>query len=301
MDDVHRASGQPASNGDAPRSFGALRDRMIQRRERLPKRLTQIADFALAQPQEIAFRTVADIAGLAGVQPSALVRFAQTLGYHGFSDFQEVFRAHARNQWPDYGSRLEALRAASAGGAISDPGDLFGGFVEASILSLQRAHQSVDTASLARAVEVLAGAEIIFLLATRRSFPVAAYLAYALRRLGIRCELAEQAVGLAPEQVELLRPTDAVLVVSFTPYAQTSVDITAAACRRGVPVVAITNSPFSPLVTVGKRLAGTRRSRPSRLPLARGDVRPGGDARGGNRAAARNLDRRNRNRNSILT
>jgi len=136
MDEVHRANGKPAGGSDAPQSFGALRDLIIERRERLPKRLMQIADFALAQPQEIAFRTVADIAGLAAVQPSALVRFAQTLGYQGFSDFQEVFRAHARNQWPDYGSRLEALRALSADGAISDPGDLFGGFVEASIVSL---------------------------------------------------------------------------------------------------------------------------------------------------------------------
>jgi DNA-binding MurR/RpiR family transcriptional regulator len=246
MDAVRRGNGQLATNSEAPQSFGALRDVIIERRERLPKRLMQIADFALAQPQEIAFRTVADIAGLAGVQPSALVRFAQTLGYQGFSDFQGVFRAHARNQWPDYGTRLEALRALSADGSIS--GDLFGGFVEASILSLRRGHQSVDGASLARAIDVLAGADIIFLLAARRSFPVAAYLAYALRRLGIRCELAEQAVGLAPEQVELLRPTDAVLVVSFTPYAQSSVDITAAAFRRGVPVVAITDSPFSPLV-----------------------------------------------------
>ena len=73
-------------------------------------------------------------------------------------------------------------------------------------------------------------------------------LAYAMRRLGIRCELADWAGGLAPEQVTLLRPTDAMLAISFTPYAQATVDLTTAAFRRGIKVVAITDSPFSPLI-----------------------------------------------------
>jgi DNA-binding MurR/RpiR family transcriptional regulator len=231
-----------------PQEFRALRDLIVRRRDGLPKRLVQVADFAVAQPQEIAFRTVAHIASAAGVQPSTLVRFAQALGYAGFSELQAVFRSYARDRWPDYDARLEALRAERPGGAGDDPAALLESFVRASAVSLERLRGATDPEALAQAVRTLAAADSIFLVAARRSYPVTAYLSYALRRLGIRCELADWAGGLAPEQVTLLRPTDAMLAISFTPYAQATVELTTAAFRRGTKVVAITDSPFSPLV-----------------------------------------------------
>ncbi len=246
---TNRASGEGgAPKADVPpQDFRGLRDLIVRRRDGLPKRLVQVADFAVAQPQEIAFRTVAEIAGAAGVQPSTLVRFAQALGYAGFSDLQAVFRAHARDRWPDYDARLEALRAGHDGGG-DDPAALLADFVRASVVSLERLRGAIDPEALASAVRILAAADSIFLAAARRSAPVTAYLAYAMRRLGIRCDLADWPGGLAPEQVALLRPTDVVLTISFTPYAQATVDLATAAFRRGIKVVAMTDSPFSPLI-----------------------------------------------------
>jgi DNA-binding MurR/RpiR family transcriptional regulator len=238
----------PPATAVPPQDFRALRDLIVRRREGLPKRLVQVADFAVAHPQEIAFRTVAEIAAAAAVQPSTLVRFAQALGYAGFSDLQAVFRAHARDRWPDYDARLEALRADRAEGAADDPAALLQDFVRAGIVSLERLRGGIDPGALAHAVRTLAAADGILLAAARRSAPVTSYLAYAMRRLGIRCELADWAGGLAPEQVALLRPVDAMLAISFTPYAPATVELTGAAFRRGVNVVAITDSPFSPLI-----------------------------------------------------
>ena len=72
-----------------PEDFDALRAAFAQRRGRLPKRLKQVAAFALAHPDEVAFGTAAGIAERAGVQPSTLVRLAQSLGYAGFSELQQ--------------------------------------------------------------------------------------------------------------------------------------------------------------------------------------------------------------------
>jgi len=246
-DSAARDGVSPAAIGP-PRDFRGLRDLIVRRRDSLPKRLVQVADFAVAQPQEIAFRTVAHIAGAAGVQPSTLVRFAQALGYEGFSDLQAVFRAHARDRWPDYDARLEALRAEHADGRDEDPGGLLADFARASVVSLERLRGAIDPEALALAIRTLAAADCVFLAAARRSAPVTLYLAYAMRRLGIRCDLADWPGGLAPEQVALLRPTDVVLTISFTPYAQATVDLATAAFRRGIKVVAITDSPFSPLI-----------------------------------------------------
>ena len=71
---------------------------------------TLLAAFALENPDEIAFGTVSSIADQAQVQPSALVRFSQAMGYQGFSDMQEVFRSRLRDRILNYGERLEQLR-----------------------------------------------------------------------------------------------------------------------------------------------------------------------------------------------
>ena len=43
---------------------------------------------------------------------------------------------------------------------------------------------------------------------------------------------------------------DAVLAISFAPYASETVSLSQAAAARGVPIVSITDSPFSPLAQI---------------------------------------------------
>ena len=66
--------------GAPPQEFRALRDVIVERRDKLPRRLAQVAAYAVESPDEIAFGTVASIASAAKVQPSTLVRFAQGHG-----------------------------------------------------------------------------------------------------------------------------------------------------------------------------------------------------------------------------
>jgi len=61
-------------------------------------RIAQVAAYALDNPDEIAFGTAASIADAAGVQPSTLVRFAQHLGFDGFTSLQSVFRQRLRER-----------------------------------------------------------------------------------------------------------------------------------------------------------------------------------------------------------
>lgn len=85
------------------------------------------------------------------------------------------------------------------------------------------------------------------MLAKRRSYPVASYIAYALGKLGIRNQLVESAAGLNAEMIGFATPADAAVAISFSPYAPATIDEARAVSDRGVPVVAITDSSFSPL------------------------------------------------------
>ncbi|MGO4706297.1 MurR/RpiR family transcriptional regulator [Microvirga sp. 2MCAF38] len=233
--------------GMAPTDYEGLRALLVSRRETLPKRLKQLAAFALDHPEEVAFGTVAGIADHAGVQPSTLIRFAKSLGYEGFSHLQQIFRDRLRERFPDYRERLRSLRESDS--HHDHAAALLEGFAEAAALSLDRMRESVRLDEFARAIETLAKADTIYLLGARRVFPIAAYCAYAFGKLGIRAILIDHIAQLGPEQLATASEKDAVLAISFTPYAPVTADLAAVAARRNIPVVAITDSAFSPLVT----------------------------------------------------
>lgn len=232
----------------APRSFTALRDQLLERQGRLPKRLAQVAKFTLDRPDEMALGTVAELAAAAGVQPSALVRFAQTLGYSGFSDLQQVLRARLRERWPDYQERLTKVKDETGQGADTAP--ILSRLVETSVQSLTRLTGSVAPASFETAVATLAGARMIYLLGQRRTFPVSAYLSYMLGNLETPHMLLDNVGGMADVQARSAGPQDALLAISFTPYAPVTVQIATQAAERGVPIVAITDSSFSPISSI---------------------------------------------------
>ncbi len=75
-----------------PESFEALKAAIAERYPSLSRQLQKIARFVLENPDEKALETVTTIAGRAEVQPSSMIRFAQALGYDGFSTMQQVFR-----------------------------------------------------------------------------------------------------------------------------------------------------------------------------------------------------------------
>ncbi|MGO8403948.1 RpiR family transcriptional regulator, partial [Rhizobium ruizarguesonis] len=66
----------PQRPARVPRDFDSLRSTIIERKANMPKRLAQVAAFALGTPDEIAFGTTASIAAAYDVQPSPLVRLA---------------------------------------------------------------------------------------------------------------------------------------------------------------------------------------------------------------------------------
>jgi DNA-binding MurR/RpiR family transcriptional regulator len=233
---------------EAPRDFPALKALVMARSQSLPRRLAQIAAFALDNPDEIAFGTAASIAAKADVQPSTLVRLSQALGYQGFSDLQSVFRSRLRERVLNYDERLQQLRAHGTAG--SRAGLILDGFLTSAERSLAEARGGLEPDKLERAVDILAKAETVYLVGLRRSFPIAAYMAYAMGKLGVRNVLVDGLAGLGSEQISFVSAADAVVAISFTPYASETVALTQAARAKQAKIVSITDSAFSPIAPV---------------------------------------------------
>lgn len=227
-----------------PRDFDGLRAAIIERKDQMPKRLAQVAAFALANPDDIAFGTAASIAAASDVQPSTLVRLAHHLGYGGFSDLQTIFRERLKERNSSYEERLQTLEQHAEGDADAA---VLAGFIGAATQSLNRLATSVPAETFSRAVDILSKAETIYLVGKRRSYPLAAHMTYAFSKLNIRHQIVASPNGVDPEMTQFATAKDAALVISFSPYAPETVTHADALGTRGVPVVALTDSAFSPL------------------------------------------------------
>jgi DNA-binding MurR/RpiR family transcriptional regulator len=210
----------------------------------LPKQLQLIARFALDKPNELALGTVAAVADAAGVNPSALIRFANALEFGGFSEMQQVFRDHLVARSASYRERIDQLR--QGGGPRRGTGVLHQ-FVGEAMGELGYLEENVAEAELARAAKLIAAASRVHVLAQRRAFPVASYLAYALSQLELKTYLLDGVGGMLANSLANIERDDVLLVASFHSYSQEVVDAAAAAHARKVPVIAITDSALSPL------------------------------------------------------
>jgi DNA-binding MurR/RpiR family transcriptional regulator len=231
-------------------NYDALREAISREYPRLSKQLQRIARFALERPHELALSTVAAIAENLGVQPSSLIRFANALGFAGFSEMQRLFRSHLverSTRAASYRERIASLRARAKERGTTPP-EVLHGFVADSMHGLEKLEENIRPADLRVAVRLLAGAQTIYLIGLRRSFPVAAYLAYALSRLELRTQLLDGAGGMNREFARLAGRKDLLVAVSFRNYTPEAVDIAAECHGRGVPVIAVTDGPLSPLV-----------------------------------------------------
>jgi DNA-binding MurR/RpiR family transcriptional regulator len=230
-----------------PTTYGELKDAIGQSYPDMSKQLQRIARFALERPNELALGTVAAVAEATEVQPSAMIRFANALGYRGFSEMQQVFRGHLVERSTSYRERIDQLRRKQLNGQRG-PAGVVHQLVGDAVTDLGHLEEALDEARVRRAVKLLAQAQRVYVLAQKRAFPLAAYLAYALGQLELRAQLLDGAGGMLQQNLRDIGPREVLVVASFRNYTEEVVEAARACKARGVPVIAITDGPLSPLV-----------------------------------------------------
>ena len=226
-------------------TYEELKEAISRAYPTLSPQLQRLSRYAIDKPHDLALGTVAAVAQANSVQPSSMIRFARALGFDGFSQMQQVFQSHLVERSTPYLERIEKMRrsrkpAPPAGGVLHQ-------FVDEAVGELRQLEDNVDADAIGAAARVLVEAPQIHVLAQRRAFPVACYLAYALNQLELPARLLDGLGGMLNEFAHGIRAGDALLVASFRNYSPAVVE-TAQACRaRGVSVIAITDSRLSPL------------------------------------------------------
>ena len=239
----------------APRRAGAADsqvDRLLARVatdfEALPRQLKSVARYVEQHRARVMVDRIGDVARECAVQPSAVVRFAQRFGYAGFSAMQAVFRDDYTQQAAastTYQQRIRRL-VTSKRRALT-PVAVAREFVAASTAGLEELSRDFDDAALSSAVSLLARAQHIYVVGVRRSYPVAAYMTYALQHIDKRVQLVDGIGGMVHEQMRSIGRDDVIVAISFTPYGRETLACVRHAQKCGAKSVVMTDSRLAPL------------------------------------------------------
>lgn len=200
----------------------------------------QVARFILDRPNDVVTSSMRTVAQRSGTMPATLVRFAQHLGFAGWPALKEALVQEMGLGPEQYGARASSLVGRAADRTLV--GDMF----DMHRYNLEATERKND-AAFARASRVLEKAPTVHVAGFRSCFPVAFSFVYIYRLLRQSVLLVDGNGGSLEMQLRAVRPKDALVVISFTPYSREALQACEAAKAAGASLVAVTDSVASPI------------------------------------------------------
>lgn len=233
---------------EKPATLDQLRDAIGQASDSLTPRARAAAQYALEHPNDIALQPVAAVAQASGIAASAFIRMAQSLGFSGYGELQRLFLAPLqRAAAPSFRERIRHFGGELAIEDPSDPTEVLRAFSQANMVSLEHLRDDAASLELDRAIRLIRQARLVHVLGLRRSYSVAAYLAYALNRVGRPSVQITGLGGAIAEQASAVGPRDLLIAISFPPYAADALQVCEQVQRAGAKRLAITDGVLSPV------------------------------------------------------
>jgi len=194
----------------------------------------QIAEAVLAEPTLLAFGTVSDLAGRVGTSRPTIVRFANKLGFDGYTKLQRHVRSELSHRLtrPSERIRHNAEKMRPARSAINS--------------AIATVFSAIEGNRLAALSDPIVRAENVWILSgeTSRAGAHAFHSGLSMVRPGVRL-LEEHSMGA---DLGNAGPGDTAVVFDFFRYRRQVVNTARILAESGVEVIAITDNPLSPLV-----------------------------------------------------
>ncbi|HSB88203.1 MAG TPA: MurR/RpiR family transcriptional regulator [Ilumatobacteraceae bacterium] len=204
----------------------------------------RVAEVVLANPQLVAFGTVAELAEGAGSGAATVVRLATKLGYEGFSALQDSVQQDLANQ----------LRPAAE--RIRDPAvhDSLNRHLQLELGNVQSTLGLLDQEAVADVVSHLADpARRLFVLSGDASRGVAAQFVGDLDALRANVTLVDGNDVAVRRKVALMEAGDVLVTIDLRRYDRWLVEAARTAADAGVWLVSIVDSMLSPVAACAKR------------------------------------------------
>lgn len=201
----------------------------------------RIANYILSNYDKAAFMTACRLGQIAQVSESTVVRFASQLGYDGYPAMQKALQELIRGRLTSI-QRIQVSRDQMTGS------DILGSVMQRDMNSIHDVIERLDREEFERVVDKLLHAKHIYILGVRSSSFLAGYLNFYLHLIFKNVTLVQSsAAGEIYEQLVHIGPGDVLVSISFPRYSKMAIHAVEFACQRGGDVVAVTDSPMSPM------------------------------------------------------
>ena len=133
----------------------------------------KISAAVLKEYDKIAYMTAAKLGRYVGVSESTVVRFANELGYNGYSDFQKAIQELVRRKLtPNQRIDVTKMRIGR--------GDILENVAESDISKIKSTFDRIDREAFFASCDAIVHAKRIFVMGTRSTEPLAMVLKYNL-------------------------------------------------------------------------------------------------------------------------
>lgn len=216
------------------------RENIVNTFRELSAELQRAAEFSLQNTNQLVVLSMRAFAAEAGVKPATLLRLAQRLGYNGWGELKDAFIDELGLRNDTYVSKAEKLIAKGTQPQLYE--EVFQAHQANLAFTQDENHQAME-----QAVSLLDAAENVYICGFRASFPIAWSLFYVYRLFNRQVSLIDGLASNIEVFTRELTAQDCLLLTSFAPYSRESLDVLRAAQQAGATIVAITDSPVSPL------------------------------------------------------
>ena len=208
----------------------------------LTPELQKAAKYMLENPEEVGLNSMRTVASGAGVKPATVSRLSKSLGFDGYEALRQPFRERLRKNEPRFASKLQDVQRRGTG----DSEGLFAELRQREIANIERTLSDENYATIVDAAETLHRCRRVYVLGLRGAYAPAFLFHYAYQLFQENSLLVDTHAGIFADQLRDIGAKDSLLVVSFPPYTQLTIDAVEYAAEAGARIVAVTDSVVSP-------------------------------------------------------
>ena len=205
-----------------------------------PPALRKLALWLQDNLPQVAFSSVRQLADAAGASPNTVMRLAQALGFGGYGELRESLRLDLRSSTGIYAERTRDLRL-HPGGALWDIA------ARADLDNIAALYQPQVIEVLDRCASRLLAARCVHTVGARSCFGIAHHFAYLGGIAFGNFSPPPSLPGMLVDQMATAAPDDVVVAIAYEHYSAEVVLACDIARDRGVPFVALTDRPSSPI------------------------------------------------------
>ncbi len=207
----------------------------------LSKGQKKIANAILNDYDKAAYMTAARLGALVGVSESTVVRFANELGFEGYSEFQRAVQELVRTKLTP-NQRIEVTKQRLGSG------DILENVMESDISKIRYTLDRIDRDAFYGAVDAILSAKNIYVMGARSTESLALVLKYNLSLIFDNVKfVTPTSTAEVFEQMFSIGADDVLIAFSFPRYSSKMVSAVKYARQNDSKVVVFTDSEISPL------------------------------------------------------